>query len=85
VRQHLILVVRPYMSHGTHRKAVLNDTLPLEHRASHARSCAIHVANRLGIRREEAIKMVESITTVSLHAPENAAALIIAFNCLESL
>jgi hypothetical protein len=54
------------MSHNSHRKQALNETLPLKHRASHARSCAIYVANRLHISREEAIQKVEQGTNIPL-------------------
>jgi hypothetical protein len=73
------------MSHNSHRKQALNETLPLKHRASHARSCAIYVANRLRISREEAIQKVEQGTNISLHAPANASELVIAVHYLESL
>jgi hypothetical protein len=44
------------MSFSSHRSALQDDSLPLEQRASHARSCALHVANKLGVKREAAAR-----------------------------
>ena len=73
------------MSHSTSRKAARDATLPLEHRASHARSCAIHVANRLGMKRNDLIDLVEEQTGISLHDPGSAERLEMAFEHMERM
>lgn len=57
------------MSHSSSKRKVLDIEAPLAHRASHARSCANHVANRLGITRSELLMKVESDTGASLISP----------------
>jgi hypothetical protein len=71
------------MSFNSHRRKLLDDAEPLEHRASHARSCALHVANKLGVPRETVIKLVAEKSGVNLHTPENVARLLTAFQALE--
>lgn len=73
------------MSHNSHRNAVLDESSPLAHRASHARSCAIHVANRLGLRRDDVIRQVEASTGVDLAHPASVEDLLLAFDVLERL
>lgn len=73
------------MSFNSHRRKLLDESEPLEHRASHARSCALNVANKLGLEREVVIDLVASQTGVSLHNPESAAHLICAFEALEKI
>lgn len=59
--------------------------MPLEHRASHARSCALHVANKLGVKREAVIETVMRRTGRNLHAPESNECLVAAFQFLDAL
>ena len=73
------------MSFNSHRRKLLDETEPLKHRASHARSCALHVANKLGLAREVVIELIASQTGISLHNPESAAHLIAAFEALERI
>ncbi|MDU6411869.1 MAG: hypothetical protein E6560_13035 [Yersiniaceae bacterium] len=73
------------MSHASSRKKVLDQTLPLPHRASHARSCLNHVANRLGTNREALLERVEKETGINLVAPSDEKALLTAFLYFESL
>ncbi len=73
------------MSFSSHRKAVFDDSRPLSHRASHARSCALHVANKLGIRREAVLLEVAAQTGVDLNQPSDADQLLKAFALLEAL
>jgi len=73
------------MSFNSHRRKLLNESEPLEHRASHARSCALHVANKLGVKREAVIELVSQRTGVSLHNPNNVTALLLAFEALENI
>jgi len=73
------------MSFSSHRHKLLDETVPFLHRASHARSCALHVANKLGLAREAIIERVAQQSGVSLHSPENAAQLLAALAVLESM
>jgi hypothetical protein len=61
------------MSHSSHRKAVRDASLPLAYRMSHARSCANHVAARLGVERDVILEVVMRIAAVDLrfHASED--------------
>ncbi len=73
------------MSFSSNSNRVKDESLPLKHRASHARSCALHVANKLGVDREEIIDLVEQKTGVSLHQPQSTAELLTGFEALEAL
>ena len=73
------------MSFSSHRHAVFDETLALEHRASHARSCALHVANKLGLKRGDVLREVASRAGVDLERPEGADQLLRAFGFLDDL
>lgn len=73
------------MSFSSNRKKLLNESEPLDHRASHARSCALHVANKLGVEREAVIELVAQQTGVSFHHPKSVADLLRAFEVLEKI
>jgi hypothetical protein len=73
------------MSFNSNRRATLDEKLPLEHRASHARSCAIHVANKLGLERDAVIDLVLVKAGVDLHHPNSGAELLLAIDAMEAL
>jgi hypothetical protein len=73
------------MSFNSHRRKLFDESEPLEHRASHARSCALHVANALGLDRESVIELVAKESGVDLHRPTSAAEIVSAFATLEAL
>lgn len=73
------------MSHSSSRARVSDTASPLARRASHARSCANHVANRLGITRSELLIKVEEDSGASLVSPLTEQELMKAFNYMESL
>lgn len=73
------------MSHSSSRAKVLDTTSPLAHRASHARSCANHVANKLGITRRELLIKVEKDSGASLVSPLTEQELMKAFHYMENL
>jgi hypothetical protein len=73
------------MSFNSHKRKLLDETESLAHRASHARSCALHVANKLGLGREAIIERVAQESGVSLHNPGSVAQLLSAFWTLESI
>ena len=73
------------MSYSSHRHATLDESLPLANRASHARSCAIHVANKLGVKRDAVIASIAASTGVSLHQPGSGTELNIAMAAMDVL
>ncbi|WP_143742227.1 hypothetical protein [Roseateles chitinivorans] len=73
------------MSYSTHRRKVADTTVPLEHRASHARSCALHVANKLAVRRSDVLNHVKQQTGIDLDMPCSDEALAIAFASIDAL
>ncbi len=73
------------MSHSSSRRRVLDTASPLAHRASHARSCANHVANRLGITRKELLTNIEKNSGSSLVSPLTEEELMKAFRYMENL
>lgn len=46
------------MSYSTHRKQSLNVDLPIRHRLSHVRSCAVHVAQKYRVSRSVVLDLV---------------------------
>lgn len=73
------------MSFNSHKKKLLDETEPFSHRASHARSCALLVARKLGLTREDVIELVARQTSVDLHKPQSVAELLIALADLEKI
>lgn len=73
------------MSHNSERNRVRDPSRPFLHRASSARSCAIHVANRLGMKRDELIALVEVETGISLHRPGTPERLMLAFEHMQRM
>ncbi len=70
------------ISHSSSRTRVLDIARSLAHRASHARSCANHVANRLGI---ELLIKVEEDSGASLVSPQTEEELMKTFYYMENL
>lgn len=73
------------MSFNSHRRAALDESLPLQHRASHARSCALHVANKLGVKRQVVINAVATAIFINLDNPTEGAEITKALAYLEAL
>ena len=73
------------MSYSVHRRLVADATVSLEHRASHARSCALHVANKLAVKRGAVLEHVKQQTGVDLDMPGSDEALAVAFASIEAL
>ncbi|WP_143515048.1 MULTISPECIES: hypothetical protein [unclassified Pseudomonas] len=73
------------MSFNSHKKKLLDETEPLPHRASHARSCALLVAQKIGLPRDAVIELVARQTGVNLHKPQSVAELLIALAELEKI
>jgi len=73
------------MSYNTHKRFALDATKPLPHRASHARSCTVHVASQLHVPRGEIIERVKSLTGVDLMTVSTDESLHRALACLDGL
>ncbi len=73
------------MSFNSHKRKLLDEAEPIEHRVSHARSCALHVANKLGLKRDAVIELVAQQTGVNLDQPISVANLLKAFEFLDTL
>lgn len=73
------------MSYSVHRRKVADATVPLEHRASHVRSCALHVANKITVKRSAILEQVKRKAGVDLDMPGSDAALAVAFASIEAL
>ncbi len=73
------------MSFNSHRRMLLDESQPFSHRASHARSCALLVSRKVGLTRDAIIELVQSKTSVDLHAPQSAGELLIALEELENM
>ena len=73
------------MSYSSHRRKVLDNSISLKHRASHARSCALHVSYKLRLDREVIIQAVAEKCGVSLHNVSSSEDIIAAFKCLDSM
>lgn len=73
------------MSYNTHKRFALDVTKPFLHRASHARSCTNHVADKLHVSRDEIIERVMAISGVNLIAPSTGEELERALGCLDQI
>ena len=73
------------MSYNNHKRFALDATKPFSHRASHARSCTVHVSSQLRLPREEVIQRVAALSGVDLHTVATDEELARALACLDSL
>jgi hypothetical protein len=73
------------MSFGSDRKAVMDEARPLAQRASHARSCALHVAQKLGVSRSVVLGKSALRAGVDLDHPADAEAILKAFAFIDEL
>jgi hypothetical protein len=73
------------MAYTAHRRIARDVDKPLAHRASSARSCALHVAQKLSVRRSVVIAAVLGATGVDLKKPTSGDAIVSAIEYLELL
>jgi hypothetical protein len=73
------------MSFNSHRCKVLDESIPLSHRASHLRSCLNHVANKLNMSRENLLDKITVDIGVDLNTIESDTDLLLGLEILESL
>lgn len=57
------------MSFSTHMRGALNASLPISHRMSHLRSCAMLVGQKHLVRRSVVIESVRSRTGIDISNP----------------
>ena len=73
------------MSFSSNRRDALDSALPMSYRASHARSCAMLVAEKWRINRSLVIETVHQRCGVNLEAVGNENEIVTALNILEDL
>lgn len=73
------------MSYNIHKRFALDVTKPLPHRASHARSCAVHVSEKLHVHRDEIFQRVKQASGVDLEAVSSGDQLPLALASLDEL
>lgn len=73
------------MSYSAHRRDALDPDLPLAHRASHARSCTLHVSWKFHVHRDVVLDRVLNECGVDLRSVENAEELMKALETLERI
>lgn len=73
------------MSFNSHRRKLLDENQPFSHRASHARSCALLVAQKFDMKRDDLIQQLERETGIDLHKPQSSVELRAALEALEKL
>ena len=56
------------MSYSSNRRNALDETQPLAHRASRARSCAMLVAQKFRVHRDVVIDRVRRESGIDMHA-----------------
>ena len=73
------------MSFNSHKRKVLDENIPLSHRASHLRSCLNHVANKLNMSQENLLDKITVDIGVDLNTIESDTDLLLGLEILESL
>jgi hypothetical protein len=67
--RHPLMARNSSMSYSSSRRHALDESEPLPHRASHARSCAARISEKFGVHRDVVIERVRELTDVDLRAP----------------
>ena len=73
------------MSYSNHRRLALDPSVPVPHRLSHARSCAVHVSQKHHVRRSVIIAHVRQMSGVDLTALEHSDGIERAIAALDQL
>lgn len=73
------------MSFSAHKRDALDATLPLAHRMSHVRSCALLVGQKYRVPRIVIIERVKVLCGVDITVPVDDAAVQQAVRALESI
>ena len=67
------------------RKNALDESQPLLHRASRARSCAMLISEKLRVHRDVVIERVRELTGVDMHAVTSGAEIAKVIEVMEHL
>ena len=59
------------MSYSNHRRLALDNALPVPHRMSHARSCAVHVSQKHRVQRGAVLEYVRRVAGVDVSVPHD--------------
>ena len=73
------------MSYSSNRRAAIDLVRPLPHRISHARSCAVAVAEKYRVSRESIIALVSERCGVDLMTAKESEAIIRAIGVLDQM
>lgn len=73
------------MSYSAHRRDALDPEKPLAHRASHARSCTVHVSEKFRVHRDLVLDRVLQECGVDLRSVQNPEDLQNAMETLERI
>jgi hypothetical protein len=73
------------MSYSANRRDALNPVLPIGHRMSHARSCAMLMGEKYKVDRSVIIDLVRQSSGVDLMVPGSDSDMIEAFGMLDRI
>lgn len=73
------------MSYNAHQKLILDSTLPMTHRFSHLRSCAVILSNLLGQKRSEVVTSIQTQTGINIEQLGNEEQLLKALDNLNEI
>ncbi len=73
------------MSFSSHRRDALDLALPLPHRQSHARSCAMLMGQKYRVHRSVILELVHQVCATDLIRPAAEAELVAAVRVLERI
>ena len=73
------------MSFNSHKRKILDISLPLSQRGLHLRSCLNHVANQMEMSRSELILKIRNEIGIDLNQITDEITLLLGLEILESL
>ena len=73
------------MSFNSHKRKIMDASLPLSHRGSHLQSCLNHVANQMDMARAELILKIKNEIGIDLNQITDEITLLLGLEILESL
>lgn len=73
------------MSYSTNRRDALDPTLPIAHRMSHARSCAMLMSQKFRVPRSAIIDLVRQSCGVDLASPASKTGIVEAIGALDRI
>jgi len=73
------------VSFSSHRRDALNSALPLPHRQSHVRSCAMLMGQKYSVRRSVVLDLIQRACGADLNLPATEGELVAAMHVLERI